>query len=203
MSKKGLLVVLSGPSGSGKGTIIHDFLKINPKIYLSISATTRAPRKGEINGSHYYFISRSEFEQLIENNGMLEYAVYCENYYGTPKKEILESINEGKDVFLEIEVQGAMQVKKAYPDAVLIFIIPPNLKELQARLIGRGTESDDVINQRLSTSIEEIKYAENYDYIVINDTVASAIKDVTSIISAEKNSIKRNKFLINEVLENV
>lgn len=184
--KKGLLIVVSGPSGSGKGTVLSKVFETNKDMFYSVSATTRAPRPGEVHGKHYYFLTREEFEQRIKNGGMLEYASYCGNYYGTPRAAVEEKCNAGFDVVLEIEVQGAMQVKKACPDCVTIFIVPPSAKELEKRLRGRGTESDEVIKKRLETAVSEIEYAKKYDYIVVNDDVDIAAGKIGSIVAAEK-----------------
>ena len=153
----GLKIVLSGPSGSGKGTIVKELIK-DEQFLLSISATTRAPRQGEEEGVHYFFKTREAFETMIENNELLEYAQFCGNYYGTPKAFIEESVKNGKDVILEIEVEGAMQIKKIYPEAIFIFVVPPSLTELENRLVGRATETRDVIEQRLSRAKEELHF---------------------------------------------
>lgn len=182
---KGLKIVLSGPSGSGKGTIVKELIK-NEQFLLSISATTRSPRQGEQEGVHYFFKTRETFEGMIDNNELLEYAEFCGNYYGTPKAFIEDSVKAGKDVILEIEVEGAMQVKKIYPEAIFIFIIPPSLSELESRLVGRGTEERDVIDQRLQRAKEELAYYENYDYVVVNDTLNHAIEKIQGIVNAEK-----------------
>lgn len=198
---KGLLIVVSAPSGCGKGTILAEILK-DPQFYYSISATTRKPREGEVNGVNYHFLSREQFEGLIKNNGLLEHAEFCGNYYGTPRKQVEEKLNEGKNVILEIEVQGAMKIKETCPEAVFIFILPPSIKELRRRLNKRGTESEEVINQRVSQAIGEIKMAYSYDYIMINDELEKAIEDMKAIISVEKMTCKHAVKNINEVLEN-
>ncbi len=186
MSKKGLLIVLSGPSGSGKGTVLRELLKEEENIFLSVSATTRSPRPGEENGVHYFFLSREEFEAEIANDGMLEHASYCENYYGTPKKPVFDRCDNGQDVILEIEVQGAMQVLEKQKEAVSIFIMPPSLTELRERLIGRQTEDMETVERRLATALEEMKYVKRYDYIVVNDSIQEAVKDIKAILQAEK-----------------
>lgn len=198
---KGLLIVVSGPSGCGKGTILAQILK-NDNFYYSISATTRTPREGEISGVNYHFLDKQKFEELIADNGMLEYALYCDNYYGTPREHVEEMLNKGKDVILEIEVQGAMKIKKSYPEAVFIFILPPSIKELRRRLDKRGTETEEKINNRIGQATNEIKSAVNYDYIMVNADLNAAINDLTAIITAEKYTKKRSVNKIDEVLEN-
>ena len=198
---KGLLIVVSGPSGCGKGTILAQILK-NDNFYYSISATTRLPRDGETDGVNYHFLTKTEFEKLISNDGMLEYAAYCDNYYGTPRKQVEEMLNQGKDVILEIEVQGAMKIKKTCPEAVFIFILPPSIKELHRRLDKRGTEVEDIILKRISKATNEIEAAVNYDYIMVNGDLADAVSDLIAIITAEKLTNKRAKNRIDEVLNN-
>ncbi|MGN1481198.1 guanylate kinase [Porcipelethomonas sp.] len=198
---KGLLIVVSAPSGCGKGTVLNEILK-DDSFYYSISATTRLPREGEADGVNYYFISKEEFENRIKENAMLEYAEYCGNYYGTPKKELEEKLAEGKNVILEIEVQGAMQVKKLCPDGIFIFIVPPSVKELERRLKKRGTETDDVISRRVAEAAGEIKQASNYDYVVVNAALEDAVEDFKTIVKAEKLKTAYAENLINEVLEN-
>lgn len=198
---KGIMIVVSAPSGCGKGTVLAEILK-DDRYYYSVSATTRSPREGEVDGVNYRFITRDEFEKMISENGMLEYAEYCGNYYGTPKKILEEKMNEGKDVILEIEVQGAMQIKKLCPDAVFIFIAPPSISELERRLKKRGTETQEVIEKRVSEAAGELKQAVNYDYIVINAALEDAVDDFKTIIKAEKMKTAHTKNIINEVLEN-
>lgn len=186
MKQRGLLLVISGPSGCGKGTILKELLAVQEQIYLSVSAATRRPRDGEIDGVHYYFMSKEQFQAEIDSDGMLEYTCYCGNYYGTPKKPILEHLEQGDDVILEIEVDGALQIKKQYQDAILIFIMPPTLEELEQRLIGRNTEDSQTIQKRLLRAKEELNLVGHYQYIVINQTIEDAVKDIQSIIRAEK-----------------
>ena len=198
---KGMLIVVSGPSGCGKGTILAEVLK-NDKFFYSISATTRNARPGETDGVNYYFLTKEKFESLIQNDGMLEYASYCGNYYGTPKKPVEDMLNQGKHVILEIEVQGAMKIKEKCPDALFIFILPPSLKELRRRLNKRGTESEEVIEKRLSEAAGEIEQAYKYDYAMINGELSVAVDDLLAIIRAEELNTKNSHETIDEVLEN-
>ncbi len=198
---KGLLFVVSAPSGCGKGTILAEILK-DEKFYYSVSSTTRAPREGEIDGVSYNFLTNEQFKKLIDSDGMLEYAQYCDNYYGTPKEMVEQKRLEGKNVILEIEVQGAMQVKKNCSDAILIFVMPPSVSELERRLKKRGTEADEVIAKRVSKAVEEIPFAHQYDYAVVNGELEKAIEDFKSIVSAEEHKAVYVKDFINEVLEN-
>jgi guanylate kinase len=180
-----MLIVVSAPSGCVKGTILEEILK-DDSYYFSVSATTRSPRPGEVDGVNYYFLSKEEFEKRISEDMMLEYAQYCSNYYGTPKKEIQDKLNEGKNVILEIEVNGAMQVKKKCPEAVFIFIAPPSLEELDRRLRKRGTETDDVIKERVSQAARELSCAKDYDYVIVNDALEDAIYDFKAVIRANQ-----------------
>ena len=198
MNDKGLLLVVSGPSGAGKGTVCNLYMEKHPECSLSVSATTRAPRPGEKDGVSYFFLTEDAFRTKIADKGFLEHAVFCGNYYGTPKDAVMDMINSGKDVILEIEVQGAMQVRSHYPEAVLIFVIPPTMDELEERLRNRGTETDEVIASRLTRAKEEFNYTEKYNYILINDTVENAVKRLESIIVAEKCRIERKYEYIKE-----
>lgn len=191
MKKKGLLVVVSGPSGAGKGTICKNFMELNKEMLLSISSTTRNPRENEIDGVNYNFITKQDFEDLIETDSLLEYVHVFGNYYGTPKKWVLECIEKGKDVLLEIEIVGAMKVKEKYPDAILVFVLPPSLKELKNRIITRGTETIEQIENRMARAMKEIKTIEKYDYFIFNDNLTRAVDDLEAIISAEKNKVNR------------
>ena len=185
MSERGLLIVFSGPSGVGKGTVRQEiFSTPDHKFEYSVSMTTRAQRPGEVDGKDYFFRSREEFEELIRKGQMLEYAEYVGNYYGTPLTYVNETLDKGIDVFLEIEVQGALQVKKKVPDAVFIFLTPPDLNELQERLIGRGTDSEEVIAQRIERAREEIALMSEYDYAIVNDEVPLAAERVKRVIAA-------------------
>ncbi len=201
MMNKGLLIVVSGPSGCGKGTILAEILK-DDKFFYSISATTRNARPGEENGVNYHFLTKEKFEELIENDGMLEYASYCDNYYGTPRKPVEDMLNQGKHVILEIEVQGAMKIKEKCPEAKFIFILPPSLKELRRRLNKRGTESEEVIEKRLNEATGEIKQAYKYDYALINGELSVAVDDLLAIIKAEELNLNNSNKIIDEVLEN-
>lgn len=180
---KGLLIVYAGASGVGKGTIMKELLKSNSNFKLSVSATTRSPRPGETNGVEYHFVTKSQFEELIANDGLLEYASYCDNFYGTPKKAVFDMLDNGIDVFLEIEIKGFLQIKEKYPECVTIFLLPPSVEELERRLTGRGTESADVIKKRLETAKGELTYASEFDYNVINDDVDRAKNEIINIIS--------------------
>ena len=192
MTKKGLLLVVSGPSGVGKGTICKEYLGKYDDCALSVSATTRAPRDGEVDGVSYFFLSHEEFRKKIAEGGFLEHAVFCDNYYGTPKDDVMKKLDEGKNVILEIEVQGALQVRSHYPEAVFVFVIPPSMEELENRLRGRGTETDDVIAKRLERAKAEFKYIDKYNYTLTNDTVENAVDVLHSIIEAEKCVMARN-----------
>lgn len=198
---KGLLVVISAPSGGGKGTILKELFARDDNLRLSVSATTRAPRPGEEDGKHYYFISKEEFEKLIAENELLEYAKYVKNYYGTPKAPVERWREKGNDVILEIEVKGGAQIKKLVPDCVSIFIMPPSMRILEKRLRDRGTEDNETVLQRLDTARGEIPCADGYDYIVYNDALEDAVNDVQAIIRAEKRKFTRNSDSIERVLE--
>ena len=192
MSERGLLIVFSGPSGVGKGTVRQEiFSTPDHKFEYSVSMTTRAQRPGEVDGKDYFFRSREEFEELIRNGQMLEYAEYVGNYSGTPLTYVNETLDKGVDVFLEIEVQGALQVKKKVPDAVFIFLTPPDLNELQERLVGRGTDSEEVIAQRIERAREEIALMSEYDYAIVNDEVPLAAERVKRVIEAEHFRVDR------------
>ena len=181
--KKGVLTVISGPSGTGKGTIVKKLLE-SEGTEVSVSCTTRNPRPGETDGISYFFKTEEEFKSMIYNDEFLEYAQVFGNYYGTPKEYVMSRINAGINVILEIDVQGAIQIKKNFADAVLIFILPPSMKELYNRLSGRGTETPEVVKKRYGMAKSEIKYSENYDYVVVNDDLAEAVEDVRSILKA-------------------
>jgi len=199
--ESGLLVVISGPSGSGKGTICKRIIEDTKNIKVSVSATTRKQRVGEIEGENYFFIDEENFLQRMKNDEFLEYASVYGNYYGTPKNVVLKEIENGKDIILEIDIQGALCVKKNYPKGVFIFILPPSIKELKSRIEGRGTDSKEVIQMRMECVYEELNYAFQYDYVVLNDEVETAVEKIKEIISAEKNKAIRNQALINKIKE--
>jgi len=185
MRVKGQLLVISGPSGAGKGTVCKSLLEKND-IWISVSATTRKPRNGEIDGVNYFFIDKDEFLAKIDSNDFLEYAEVYGNYYGTPKSKVFDVLESGKDVILEIDIQGALKIKSAYPDGVFIFILPPSMEELRYRITNRGSETPESLKTRLNSAYEEISFASKYDYAVINDEVNEAVKKIESIITAEK-----------------
>ncbi|HHU5217867.1 TPA: guanylate kinase [Streptococcus agalactiae] len=192
MSERGLLIVFSGPSGVGKGTVRQEFFSTpDHKFDYSVSMTTRPQRPGEVDGVDYFFRTREEFEALIKEGQMLEYAEYVGNYYGTPLSYVNETLDKGIDVFLEIEVQGALQVKSKVPDGVFIFLTPPDLEELEERLVGRGTDSPEVIAQRIERAKEEIALMREYDYAVVNDQVSLAAERVKRVIEAEHYRVDR------------
>jgi guanylate kinase len=192
MAKRGMLIVLSGPSGVGKGTVRKAlFDEPNVDFKYSISMTTRKPRDGEVNGKDYFFVSKEEFEDHIKNGEMLEYAKYVDNYYGTPLNYVNQTLDSGHDVFLEIEVNGAMQVRANCPEAVFVFLTPPDLVVLKNRLIGRGTDDMEVIDKRIQTAVSEIKMMRNYDYAVLNDQVKNAVDRIKTIINSERLKVTR------------
>ncbi|MGN0711092.1 MAG: guanylate kinase [Anaerovoracaceae bacterium] len=189
--EKGQLFVVSGPSGAGKGTICQRVIE-ETDVELSISMTTRNPRPKEKEGVNYYFVSKEEFLKKIEHDGFLEYAEVYGNYYGTPKENVMRKLNEGKDVILEIDIQGAMKVKEAYPDGVFIFILPPSMRELRKRITGRGSETEEAINMRLGETLKEVSYIDKYDYCVINGELDEAVARVKAIVVAEHSRVSEN-----------
>ncbi len=196
---KGVLVVVSGFSGAGKGTVMKKLLEKYNNYGLSISATTRKPREGECDGREYFFKTIEEFESMISNEMLIEYANYVGNYYGTPRNYVEEQLNNGKDVILEIELQGALQVKEKNNDVVLIFITPPSAGELENRLLGRGTEDKETISARLKRASEEAEYMSKYDYVLLNDSLEECVDNLHKIIQAEHFNAKRNKEIINSI----
>lgn len=190
--EKGIITILSGFSGAGKGTVVKSLLSRHNNYALSISATTRKPRIGEEDGREYFFKTTEEFEKMISNNQLIEYASYVGNYYGTPKEYVESQLSQGKDIILEIELQGAMKVKEQNPDVVLVFVTPPSAKELKNRLVGRGTEDMDTINARLRRAVDESEFMDKYDYLFINDDLDECVEKLHQIIQSEHNSTKRN-----------
>ncbi len=206
MNEHGILVVVSGFSGAGKGTLMKELLKRYDNYALSISATTRSPREGETDGREYFFVTEERFKDMMEKEELIEYAQYVNHYYGTPKEYVLNQMKMGKDVILEIEIQGALKVKKRFPAAILIFVMPPSGEELKRRLIGRGTENMDVINARLRRAAEEAEGMEAYDYILINDKIDTCVEEMHQMIQVQHNRASNNMaFLahIREELKNI
>ena len=196
---KGILIVVSGFSGAGKGTLMKRLVSDYDNYALSVSMTTRQPRTGEVDGREYFFSTKEEFEKKIEEEGLVEYACYCGNYYGTPREYVEKKLEEGKDVILEIEIQGALKIKQQFPTALLLFVMPPSAAELKRRLVGRGTETEDVIEKRLKRATEEAEGIENYDYIVINDNLEECVREMHGLIMAAHETPARNQEFINKV----
>lgn len=192
-NNRGVLIVISGPSGAGKGTICQELLNNNDNIYLSVSSTTRSPRQGEVDGENYYFLTQEEFETKVKNKGFIEYANVHGNYYGTPKLNVEKMLDEGKDVILEIDIQGALKVKENFAEGVFIFILPPSMDELKRRIIKRGSETEESLMTRFKNAYQEINYVSKYNYSVVNDTLEVAVSKVESIITAEKCRVDRIK----------
>ncbi len=199
---RGLLVILSGASGTGKDTVIKKLMKESERFELSVSVTTREPRSGEKEGIDYFFIQSNEFRRRAEKSEFLEYAEYCGNFYGTPKANVFDMISKGRDVILEIEVEGKVKVKKSYPDAVSIFILPPSMEVLRERLSRRGSDNHEVIEKRLRRAREEIECSRDYDYIVVNDSLEGCVEDILKIVEAEHMRVKSSNYIIDEVLKN-
>lgn len=199
MKHRGVLTVVSGFSGVGKGTLMKELLSGYDNYALSVSMTTRKPRDGEVNGVHYFFVEKEEFEKTIAEDGLIEYAQYVENYYGTPRKYVEECLENGKDVILEIEIQGALKVKEKFPEALLLFVMPPSAEELERRLRGRGTESEEVIAMRMRRASEEAEGIENYDYIIVNDKLDECVKELHELIGAARKDVNRNLEFIAEM----
>ncbi len=195
-NERGTLIVFTGPSGVGKGTVLNEFKALGNKYFCSISAATRLPRPGEVNGVNYHFMSVSDFETMILENKLLEYAKYVDNYYGTPSEPVYKNLENGVDVILEIETDGAMQIRNKCPEAVLVFVAPPSVEELRRRLCGRGTESAALIEKRMSVALDELKKANLFDYIIVNENACDAAVDLQSIIRAERCKMSRRIHVI-------
>ncbi len=198
---RGLLVVVSGASGAGKGTVCRALVEKRSDVWLSISATTRSPRPGEVDGESYYFLEEAKFRSMIDEDGFIEWACFCDNYYGTPKAQVEKQLAAGRNVILEIEVQGAMQVRSEYPEAVFIFVMTPTWQELKKRLTGRGTEAAEVIQKRLERAKQEFAYIEKYNYILFNDSIEQATERFSAILDAEAMRTERNGDVIRAALE--
>ena len=201
MKKRGLLIVVSGFAGTGKGPLMKRLTSDYEDYALSVSMTTRAPRPGEAHGREYFFVSKEEFEQNIRENGLIEYAVYVENYYGTPRAYVEEQREAGKNVLLEIEVQGALKVKERFPDAVLIFVLPPSVEELHRRLKARGTETEDVIRKRMGRAAKEAAFIGQYDYILVNDEVEESVRRLHALIETARHTPGRNEEFVKTILD--
>ena len=199
MSKRGCLVIISGFSGAGKGTVVKELTSRYNNYALSISATTRAPRKGEENGREYFFKTKEEFEELIKQDALYEYAQYVSNYYGTPKAYVQQQLDAGKDVILEIEVQGALNVKAKNPEALLLFVTPPSAAELKRRLIGRGTETLEVINERMARAAEEALLMDRYDYLIINDKLEECTETIHQLVQREHLRMSANLDMVGKI----
>lgn len=199
MSRKGILIVVSGFSGVGKGTLMKRLTEKYGQYALSVSATTRAPRKDEEDGREYFFKTKEEFEKLIEDGRLIEYACYCGNYYGTPCDYVEDQMEQGRDVILEIELQGALKVREQYPEAILLFVMPPDAPALGSRLRGRGTEPEDVVRARLARAVEESQCVEQYDYMIINDDLEKSVEEVHCLIESQHNKISRNLEFIEQI----
>ena len=203
MKTRGSLIVLSGFAGVGKGTVLKSLFETHEGYAYSVSATTRSPRPGEVDGVHYFFVSRERFEQMIANDELLEYACYVDNYYGTPKAYVDSKLEDGFDVILEIEVQGALNIKKKVPDAILIYMLPPSAVTLRDRLTGRGTETPDVIRKRMERAAEEAVGVEQYEYIVVNDDADECAQELNSLIRAQRHRTGSNKAFIRMIQEDL
>ncbi|MCI8518140.1 MAG: guanylate kinase [Hungatella sp.] len=199
MNDQGILVVISGFSGAGKGTLIKAMLERHHNYALSISATTRKPREGEEDGREYFFVTRERFEQMIEEGQLIEYAQYVNNYYGTPRQYVFQQMADGKDVILEIEIQGALKIKERFPEALLLFVTPPSADELKRRLVGRGTETMDVIHQRLHRAADEAEGITSYDYILINDEIDACVEAMHQLIQAQHRKVSSSLDFIEQM----
>ena len=201
MNEHGMLAVISGFSGAGKGTLMKALLERYDNYALSISATTRSPREGEVDGREYFFVTEERFKEMIEKGELIEYARYVSHYYGTPKEYVLSQMEQGKDVLLEIEIQGALKVKERFPEAILIFVMPPSAEELKRRLVGRGTESMEVINARLRRAVEEAEGMESYDYILINDEIDACVERLHQMIMTQHGRVSNNMAFLSQIRE--
>ena len=199
MNHQGILVVVSGFSGAGKGTLMKELLKRYDNYALSISATTRAPREGETDGKEYFFVTKEQFEKMRDERKLIEYAQYVNNYYGTPKEYVEQKMAEGKDVILEIEIQGAMKIREKFPDTLLVFVCPPSMEELKNRLVGRGTETLDVINGRLRRAVEESRGMDKYDYLLINDDLEECVDTLHETIRCERMRTSMNHDFVSRI----
>lgn len=199
MKRNGILIIVSGFSGAGKGTLVKKLIEDYEGYALSVSATTRQPRPGEEEGREYFFLQKEQFERMIAEDGLIEHACYCDNYYGTPRAYVESQIAQGRDVILEIEIQGALKVREKYADALLLFVMPPSAEELRRRLVGRGTETEEVVAKRMCRAAEEAQGIEQYDYIVINDDLDTCVRQLHEIITAAHNTPGRNR----EFIENI
>ena len=200
---KGILLVISGFAGTGKGTLVHELLEKYDNYALSVSATTRAPRPGEIDGVHYFFKTKEEFEEMIRENRLIEYASYVENYYGTPKEYVRQQLENGKDVILEIEIQGALKIKEQFPDTLLLFMVQPSASVLEERLRGRGTETDEVVRKRLHRAVEESEFIEQYDYLIVNDDLEICVKETHEIIQSQHHRVDQRREFIDTLKEDL
>lgn len=200
---KGILLVISGFAGTGKGTLVHELLEKYDNYALSVSATTRAPRPGEIDGVHYFFKTKEEFEEMIRENRLIEYASYVENYYGTPKEYVQQQLENGKDVILEIEIQGALKIKEQFPDTLLLFMVPPSASVLEERLRGRGTETDEVVRKRLHRAVEESEFIEQYDYLIVNDDLEICVKETHEIIQSQHHRVDQRREFIDTLKDDL
>lgn len=199
MNREGILIVISGFAGTGKGTIVKELINRYEQFALSVSMTTRAPRQGEVDGQSYFFVTKEEFEEKISQDGFVEHACYCDNYYGTPKAYVESQLKAGKDVILEIEIQGAMKIKERFPNALLLFILPPSASELRSRLVNRGTETPEVVEKRMLRATEESEGIVNYDYIVVNDEIDKCVEQTFNIIEAAHMAPNRNLTFIEKI----
>ncbi|HEY5585546.1 MAG TPA: guanylate kinase [Ruminiclostridium sp.] len=201
MQQKGLLVVVSGPSGTGKGTVCQKLLSQRDNVRYSVSATTRKPREGEVEGQNYFFVSERNFLDMLEKDALIEWDKYCDNYYGTPKDYVESCLEEGLDIILEITVEGALDIKLKYPECVLVFILPPSIEELRRRIERRATECYDIIEKRLEQASNELKHVSKYDYLILNDSVDNAVLNIEKVLDAERLKPSRNIALLNSLIK--